>query len=163
MNWIVTKTQQILTALSEVFTTTLFEVGGKPCSLSSLVELIFLALIALIVSRTLTEGIKRQVLVRFKFDRGTREAIASVINYVLVSIGFLIVLQSAGIDLSSLTVIAGALGIGFGFGLQNLASNFISGITLLFEKPIKVGDFIEVDKLLGTVESISIRSTLVRT
>lgn len=163
MNWIVTKTQQILTALSEVFTTALFEVGGKPFSLSSLVELIFLALIALIISRALTEGIKRQLLVRFKFDRGTREAIASVINYVLVSIGFLIVLQSTGIDLSSLTVIAGALGIGFGFGLQNLASNFISGITLLFEKPIKVGDFIEVDKLLGTVESISIRSTLVRT
>jgi hypothetical protein len=86
MNWIVTKTQQILTALSEVFTTTLFEVGGKPFSLSSLVELIFLALIALIISRTLTEGIKRQLLVRFKFDRGTREAIASVINYVLLTL-----------------------------------------------------------------------------
>ncbi len=163
MNWIVTKTQRIFTALSEVFTAELFEVSGKPFSLSSLVELIFFALIALIISRTISVWIKRQLLVRFKFDRGTREAIASVINYLIASIGFLIVLQSAGIDLSSLTVIAGALGIGFGFGLQNLASNFISGLTLLFEKPIKVGDFIEIDDLLGTVENISIRSTIVRT
>jgi small-conductance mechanosensitive channel len=163
MNWIFTQTQQIFSALSEVFTTELFELGRKPFSLSSLAQLIFFVLIALLISRTLSEWIKRGLLVRFKFDRGTREAITSVINYILASIGFLIVLQSAGIDLSSLTVIAGALGIGFGFGLQNLASNFISGLTLLFEKPIKVGDFVEVDDLLGTVESISIRSTVVRT
>ncbi|HEY9668360.1 MAG TPA: mechanosensitive ion channel domain-containing protein, partial [Coleofasciculaceae cyanobacterium] len=163
MNWIFTRTQRLFTTLSGVFTAELFEFGGKPFTLSSLVELLFFVLIALLVSRSLSEWIKRQLLVRFKFDRGTREAIASVINYLLVSIGLLIVLQTAGIDLSSLTVIAGALGIGFGFGLQNVASNFISGLTLLFEKPIKVGDFIKVDDLLGTVESISIRSTIVRT
>lgn len=163
MNWIVTKTQGILTSLSEVFTAKLFEFGGKSFSLSSIVELIFFILIALLISRTISEWIKRSLLVRFNVARGTRVAIATVINYVLASIGFLIVLQTAGIDLSSLTVIAGALGIGFGFGLQNLASNFISGLALLFEQPIKVGDFIEVDKLSGTVESISIRSTIVRT
>src|ERR671933_4687 len=163
MDWIVTKTQGILTALSQVFTAKLFEFGGKPFSLSSIVELIFFVLVALLVSRTISEWIKLRLLVRFRFERGTREAIASVLNYVLASVGFLIVLQSAGINLSSLAVIAGALGIGFGFGLQNLASNFISGLTLLVEQQIKVGDFIEVDKLSGTVEKISIRSTIVRT
>jgi small-conductance mechanosensitive channel/CRP-like cAMP-binding protein len=163
MDWIVIQIQRILTNLSEVFTATLFDFGGKPFSLSSLAELIFYVLIALLLSRTISEWLKRSLLARFKLERGTREAIASVFNYILASIGFLIVLQTAGIDLSSLTVIAGALGIGFGFGLQNLASNFISGLTLLVEHPIKVGDFIEVDDLLGTVESISIRSTIVRT
>lgn len=163
MGWIVTRTQQFFTALSEVFTVTLFDFGGKPFSLSSIVELIFFALIALLISRSISEWIKQKLLIRFKFERGTHEAIAAVINYLLASIGFLIVLQTAGINLSSLTVLAGALGIGFGFGLQNLASNFISGLTLLFEQPIKVGDFIEVDDLLGTVESISIRSTIIRT
>jgi small-conductance mechanosensitive channel/CRP-like cAMP-binding protein len=163
MDWIVIKAQRIITSLSEVFTAKLFDFGGKPFTLSSIVELIFFALIAFLVSRTISEWIKLRLLVRFKFERGSREAIASVISYVLASIGFLIVLQSAGINLSSLAVIAGALGIGFGFGLQNLASNFISGLTLLFEQPIKVGDFIEIDDLLGTVENISIRSTIVRT
>ncbi|HEY9673708.1 MAG TPA: mechanosensitive ion channel domain-containing protein [Waterburya sp.] len=163
MNWMVTKTQQILSNLSGVFTAELFEFGGKPFTLSSIVELIFFVLIALLVSRTISEWMKRSLLVRFRIELGTREAIAAVTNYLLVTIGFLIVLQTAGINLSSLTVIAGALGIGFGFGLQNLASNFISGLTLLVEQPIKVGDFIEVDNLLGTVENISIRSTIVRT
>ncbi|HEY9709782.1 MAG TPA: cyclic nucleotide-binding domain-containing protein, partial [Oculatellaceae cyanobacterium] len=96
-------------------------------------------------------------------SRGSREAVAAVIHYLLAALGFAIVLQTAGINLSSLTVFAGVVGIGVGFGLQNLASNFISGLTLLVEQPIKVGDFIEVDKLLGTVEKISIRSTIVRT
>jgi hypothetical protein len=96
-------------------------------------------------------------------SRGSREAVGAVIHYLLAALGFLIVLQTAGINLSSITVLAGVLGIGVGFGLQNLASNFISGVTLLVEQPIKVGDFIEVEKLLGTVEKISIRSTIVRT
>ncbi|MGK7872692.1 MAG: mechanosensitive ion channel domain-containing protein [Xenococcaceae cyanobacterium] len=163
MNWIVRQTQRIFNALSEVFTAELFKLGGQPLSLLLLVEIIFFTLIALLIIRIITEWIKRWLLVRFGFERGNREAIASVIRYVLAILGFLIVLQNVGIDLSSLTVVAGAIGIGFGFALKNLASNFISGITLLFEQPIKVGDFIEVGDLLGTVEKISIRSTIVRT
>ncbi|HBE18051.1 MAG TPA: hypothetical protein DEG17_12165 [Cyanobacteria bacterium UBA11149] len=163
MDWIVKQIQSIFDTFSQLLTTKLFEFGGKPFSLSTLVQLIFLILIALLIARTVSEWMKRKLLVRFKFDRGSREAIGSVTNYVLAIIGFFIILQSAGINLSSLTVVAGALGIGLGFGFQNLASNFISGVTLLFDQPIKVGDFIEVDSLLGTVEKISIRSTIVRT
>ena len=163
MNWIVRQKQRIFDALSEVFTAELFELGGQPFSLLLLVEIIFYALIVLIVVRIIKEWIKRWFLVRFRFDRGSREAIASVIGYVLGILGFFIVLQNVGIDLSSLTVFAGAIGIGVGFALKNLASNFISGLTLLFEQPIKVGDLIEVGELLGTVEKISIRSTIVRT
>ncbi|CBN56566.1 MULTISPECIES: cyclic nucleotide-binding domain-containing protein [Kamptonema] len=149
--------------LEKIFTTPLFYLGDKHLSLSSIVELLFLVLGVLIVSRVLSEWIKRGLLVRMKLDRGSREAIAALSSYILAGCGLIIVLQSEGINLKSLTVIAGVVGIGFGFGLQNLASNFISGITLLFEHQIRVGDFVEIDNLLGTVENISIRSTIIRT
>ena len=163
MNWIVKQTQSIFKSLSEIFTADLFRLGGQAVTLSLLIEIIVFTLIAWMIVRIIREWIKRWFLVRFGFDRGSREAIASVIGYILAIFGFLIVLQKVGIDLSSLTVIAGAIGIGVGFAFKNLASNFISGITLLFEQPIKVGDLIEVDDLLGTVEKISIRSTVIRT
>jgi len=163
MNWIVIQAQEILKDLSNLFTAQLFVIGDKHFSLGLIATLILLALGAFIVSRFISEWINRGVLARLGMSRGSREALAAVIHYVLAALGFIIVLQTAGINLSSLTVFAGVLGIGVGFGLQNLASNFISGLTLLVEQPIKVGDFIEVDDLLGTVEKISIRSTIVRT
>lgn len=149
--------------LEKIFTTPLFYLGDKHLSLSSIVELLFLVLGVFIVARVLSEWIKRGLLVRMKLDRGSREAIAALSSYILAGCGLIIVLQSQGINLKSLTVIAGVVGIGFGFGLQNLASNFISGITLLFEHQIRVGDFVEIDHLAGTVENISIRSTIIRT
>jgi small-conductance mechanosensitive channel len=163
MDWIVQQAQHILRALSHVFTAQLFVIGNKHLSLSLIVTLILLGVAAFIISRFVSEWIKRGLLVRMGMSRGSREAVGAVIHYLLAALGFVIVLQSAGINLSSLTVFAGVVGIGLGFGLQNLASNFISGVTLLVEQPIKVGDFIEVDKLSGTVEKISIRSTIVRT
>lgn len=163
MEWIVNQTRGIFANLASLFTSPFVEIGSHPYSLKSLVTLLFLALLVFILSRTISEWIKRALLVRLKLDRGSREAVASVIGYLLTGLGLAVVLETAGINLNSLTVLAGVLGIGLGFGLQNLASNFISGLTLLIEQPIKVGDLIEVDKLLGTVESISIRSTIVRT
>lgn len=155
-NWVVSN-------LIEVFTTPLFTIGSNKFSLSSILLFTVIALLVFIGSRYLSQWIKQRILRRLGLDRGTQEAVATVIGYVLTALGFVVVLQTAGIDLSSLAVVAGVLGIGLGFGLQNLASNFISGLALLFEQPIKVGDFIEVDGLLGTVEKISIRSTVVRT
>ena len=163
MDWIVKQTQNIFKAISEIFTADLFLLGGQPVTLLLLIKIIVYTLIAWLIVHIIKEWIKRWFLVRFGFDRGSREAIASVIGYILAIFGFLIVLQNVGIDLSSLTVFAGAIGIGVGFAFKNLASNFISGVTLLFEQPIKVGDLVEFGNLLGTVEKISIRSTLVRT
>ena len=163
MDWIVKQTQNIFKAISEIFTADLFLLGGQAVTIFLLIKIIVYTLIAWLIVRIIKEWIKRWFLVRFGFERGSREAIASVIGYILAIFGFLIVLQNVGIDLSSLTVFAGAIGIGVGFALKGLASNFISGLTLLFEQPIKVGDFVEVGELLGTVEKISIRSTVVRT
>ncbi|MFB2922519.1 cyclic nucleotide-binding domain-containing protein [Aerosakkonema funiforme] len=163
MNWMIQYGRKILKSLSQLFTAELLRAGDKPLSIGSIVMLILLALAVFFISRAIGEWMKRGLLVRLKLDRGSREAISTVISYFLSALGGLIVLQTAGINLSSLAVLAGVLGIGFGFGLQNLASNFISGLTLLVEQPIKVGDFVEVEGLLGTVENISIRSTIVRT
>jgi potassium-dependent mechanosensitive channel len=163
MNWLFNGIQSTFTELMRLFATPVFEVGNNRYSLSLILTLVVISVAVFWVSRSLSNLINRRLLVRLGLDRGSREVVATFIRYLLTAIGFVIVLQTAGVNLSSLTLFAGVLGIGLGFGLQNLASNFISGITLLIEQPIRVGDFIEIDKLLGTVENISIRSTTVRT
>jgi small-conductance mechanosensitive channel len=163
MNWLLNGIQTTLAELLRLFVTPLFEVGNNRYSLSLIVTLMVVSVAVFWVSRAVSNLINRRLLIRLGFDRGSRAVVTTVVRYLLTAIGFVIVLQTAGVNLSSLTLFAGVLGIGLGFGLQNLASNFVSGLTLLIEQPIRVGDFIEIDKLLGTVESISIRSTTVRT
>lgn len=77
---------------------------------------------------------------RPSLDYGTAQSITSILRYALIGIGFVIILQAAGIDLSTVTVIAGALGLGVGLGLQNIVSNLVSGLVVMFERPVKVGD-----------------------
>jgi len=96
-------------------------------------------------------------------DTGVSVTIGNVTRFFLVVLGAIIIMQSAGINLSTLTVLFGALGVGIGFGLQTVTDNFISGIIILFEKPIKVGDRIELDDVSGNVTNISIRATTVQT
>lgn len=163
MNWLLNEIQTTFAELVRLFGTPMFEIGNNRYSLSLILTLVVISAGVFWVSRAVSNLINRRLLVRLGFDRGSRAVVTTFIRYLLTAIGFVIVLQTAGVNLSSLTLFAGVLGIGLGFGLQNLASNFISGITLLIEQPIRVGDFIEIDKLLGTVENISIRSTTVRT
>ena len=163
MNSITVRADRFFEHFWGAMTTPIFYIGDTHLSISAIVKLIVLAIFAFIIAKIISEGIKRSLLVRMGLDRGSREAISTITSYILATLGCIIVLQGAGINLTSLTVLAGVVGIGFGFGLQNLASNFISGLTLLFEHQIRVGDFIEIDNLLGTVETISIRSTIIKT
>jgi small-conductance mechanosensitive channel len=103
------------------------------------------------------------VLAKSRIDVGVRIAVGTIIRYIVLVIGFIIVFQTVGIDLSTLTILAGALGIGIGFGLQNITNNFVSGIVILFERPIKVGDRIEVGEISGDVMKIAIRATTILT
>ena len=163
LDWTSAQAKHLFQALLNVFNISLFTFGGKNFSVGSIIELLVQVGAVLLVAGTIKQLLKRQILPRFGLEVGTRESLSAITSYIVTIIGFVIVLSTAGINLSSLAVFAGALGIGFGIGLQNLASNFISGLTLLFEQPIKVGDYIEVDKLAGTVEQIAIRSTTIRT
>lgn len=94
---------------------------------------------------------------------GARSAIKRLVHYALFTLGFFIAVSMAGIGLEKFAIIAGALGVGIGFGLQNIVNNFISGLILLFERPIKIGDTISLDDQWGTVTKIGLRSTVVET
>ena len=96
-------------------------------------------------------------------DRGARETVTNLSVYTIFAIGVLVSLTIAGLDFSQLAIIAGALSLGIGFGLQNIVNNFVSGLILLFERPIRPGDWIEVGGTAGYVTKINIRYTLVQT
>jgi potassium-dependent mechanosensitive channel len=153
----------LLTKLYEIFTAQILDVGGTKFSIATIVSLLGLIILAFFVSKLISEIIRRSLLTRLRINRGLQEAITVFIKYVLITLSSVIILQTAGINLSSLAVIAGVVGLGLGFGLQNLASNFISGIVLLLEQTLKIGDYIEIGELKGTIEKISIRSTILRT
>jgi potassium efflux system protein len=105
----------------------------------------------------------QNVLSRLPLQRGVPYAISKVSYYVLLTLILFAALIEAGVDLSKFTVITGALGVGLGFGLQNVVSNFVSGLILLFERPIRVGDTVDVNGLVGTVKRIGARSSTVQT
>ncbi|MEM9535370.1 MAG: mechanosensitive ion channel domain-containing protein [Cyanobacteria bacterium P01_E01_bin.45] len=129
----------------------------------SIAAFIVLASFIFTAARRLSDGIKQQLLSRLIEDVGSRESISIVLKYLVTALGILIALPLIGIDLGSLAIATGAVGLGIGIGLQNLSRNFISGIVMLFERPIQVGDFVDVDGLQGTIEHINLRATIVRT
>jgi small-conductance mechanosensitive channel len=99
------------------------------------------------------------VLARRGVDVGLREALGAILRYGLLTLGCLVILQGAGIDLTSLNVLVGAIGVGLGFGLQAVTSNFFSGLIILFERPIKIGQRIEIAGVVGQVREIAARAT----
>lgn len=137
--------------------------GEISISVQLIVTVVFAFVVVVFIGTILSNLLKDKVLVKLKFDEGSREAIATMFRYFTITIGCLLIPQAAGIDMSSFTFLAGGLGIGLGFGFQGLAQNFVSGLILLLERPIKVGDYIEIDKLEGTIRKISIRSTVIVT
>lgn len=100
---------------------------------------------------------------RRPFERGVRDSISTLLHYSILVIGVLAALALFGLDLSSFAILAGALGVGIGFGLQNVVNNFVSGLVLLFERPLRVGDIAVVDGESGTIRKIGLRSTVLET
>jgi potassium efflux system protein len=137
--------------------------GGTKITLLGLIEIVLVIIAFLIISRVLRKILKRRILPRFKLAEGAQFVILRLIHYVLVVIGLLLAINLVGIQMTSLAVIFGLLGVGIAFGLQNITSNFVSGLILLFERPVSVGDYIEVGGAMGRVQSINMRSTTVIT
>lgn len=118
---------------------------------------------AVLLSRFLRFVLEEDVYSRAHMPQGASYAFSTLLHYALVTTGFLIGVAAVGMDMSRFAIVAGALGVGMGFGLQNIVNNFVSGLILLFERPIKVGDAVEVAALSGEVRRIGIRSSTIRT
>ncbi|UII58267.1 mechanosensitive ion channel (plasmid) [Cytobacillus spongiae] len=130
----------------------------------------FLLIIAILIisianrsSKMITKYLLPAIYQRYDLDRGVQFTFDKMFHYSIMVLAIFISLTTVGIDLSALTVFAGIIGVGIGFGLQNIASNFISGIILLFERPIKVGDRVIVNEVIGDVEKINMRATIIKT
>lgn len=141
----------------------LFNLGESAITVWLVVYLVVGILLLFYLSSKLKKLLVNRILVRYSPEIGVRQAIAAIVRYIITFLGLLILLQTAGIDLSTLTVLAGALGIGIGLGLQSITNNFVSGIIILFERPIKVGDRVEVGPTHGRVIRISGRATTILT
>ncbi|MBL8232781.1 MAG: mechanosensitive ion channel [Bryobacterales bacterium] len=137
--------------------------GGGGLSLGVLLKLTGLLALLVVVTNWLQSWLVKRLLIRTKLDPSARQAVGSVFHYLALLIGLLLILQTVGIDLTALSVVAGGLGIGLGFGLQNVANNLVSGLVVLLERPVKIGDRIEVAGTEGQVVEIRARSTTVLT
>jgi small-conductance mechanosensitive channel len=115
------------------------------------------------LSRTVGFFLQDDVLPRFSLHRGLPNAIVTIVHYSLLLVGFLVAMASVGLNLTRFTVLAGAFGLAIGFGLQNILNNFVSGLILLFERPINVGDIVEVNGITGQVRDLGIRATTIHT
>ncbi len=121
--------------------------------------------ISLLLARFVDFVLQEDVFTRVRLARGVPYAVSSMVRYTLLFLGFLFALAAAGIQLSQMTVIVGGLGVGIGFGLQNIVNNFVSGMVLLFERPLQVGDTVQlkVQDLWGTIRRIGIRASVIQT
>jgi small-conductance mechanosensitive channel len=154
---------EILGKLNDILHVTIFEVKGTDFTILTLFYIIIATVLLIFASKRLSNLLVSRILSRYIKDPGIEASIGTIFRYSLIVIGFITIFQTVGFDLSTLSLLAGALGVGIGFGLQNITNNFISGIIILFERPIKVGDRIEVGNINGDVQSISMRSTTVVT
>jgi len=148
--------QYALTSIEQVLTSGIAGTQFTPLKLLTVITLLS-ALVWL--TRRATRWLTDSLLASRGFDIGMREALGTVLRYVVITLGALVILQSAGINLTSLNVLVGAIGVGLGFGLQNITSNFFSGLIVLFERPIKIGDRVEINGVVGEVREIAARAT----
>ncbi len=155
--------QQLFIQIKSFLDIPVFSAGKSSITLWTLVVLVILILLLFSITRWLKVWIITGLLAKSSVELGVRLAIGAIVRYIIIAVGLIVILQTTGIDLSTVTILAGALGVGVGFGLQNITNNFVSGFILLIERPIKVGDRIEVGPVTGDVVNISLRATTVVT
>ena len=137
--------------------------GSIQITARDVLEFVLTVWLAYLVSTFIRFVLREDVYPHTRLTRGISYAISSLLNYMIIALGFLLALGALGLDLTKVTVLAGAFGVGIGFGLQSIVNNFVSGLILLFERPVHVGDIIEVGDISGEVSRIGIRASTLRT
>lgn len=139
-----------------------WEFGEMSITPGNVISFIGVLVVTFIITRFIATIVQGGVMRPLKLSRGVPSAISLVIRYFIIVFGVILSMGALGVDLSGFSLMAGALGVGIGFGLQNIISNFVSGIILTFERPVLPGDTVEVGTVMGIVEKIGVRSSIVR-
>ncbi|MBB4841728.1 small-conductance mechanosensitive channel [Paucibacter oligotrophus] len=152
----------ILPLILDEFDAITWKMGGKEVSLGALIQGAFNAVIVLVLALWISSAIESRLLRGGTMDLSLRKIAANATRSLFLFAGLLIALSAAGIDLTALSVLGGALGVGIGFGLQKLASNYVSGFVILAERSLRIGDMVKVDNFEGRISDINTRYTVIR-
>lgn len=151
----------LITRIFDALDSTTLSVGRSQLSLLDIAQVALYGLAIFALTHYLNRALRGIILRRFIFEQGIRYIVANLLSYGLGAFLFIAMLQASGVNLSSLTVVGGTLGLGIGLGLQNVTRNFVSGVTLLIEQKIKIGDFIRFESIQGYVREVSTRAVVV--
>lgn len=147
----------------DAFMAQAWQIGDVTFSVGALVDFLIVLAVTSFLTRFVRIVLDLEVFGRYDFPRGVPTAIQMLVRYLIIGAGLLLALSVLGIRMSDLSLLAGALGVGIGFGLRNIMANFISGILMIFERPVQLGDVVEVDKIFGDVQRIGVRATTIKT
>jgi small-conductance mechanosensitive channel len=137
--------------------------GGLTFSVESIFDFFIILTATWLIARMVRIFLDLEVFIRFNFPRGVPTAIAKMSNHTIYAIGIIAALSTLGVTMQEFALIGGALGVGIGFGIRNIVANFISGIIMLFERPVQIGDTIEINNTMGKVQTIGTRATAIKT
>jgi len=142
-----------------------FHIAGSAAgiTLGSVLGVFLILIVGYLAANVVRFGLREEVLKRFQLSRGLPELISSSLYYVILLLVFLSAVNVGGVELNKFTVLTGAIGVGFGFGLQNIINNFVSGLILQFERPVHIDDILEIDGNIGKVTRIGVRSSTIQT
>ncbi|MDF1810520.1 MAG: mechanosensitive ion channel, partial [Phycisphaerales bacterium] len=149
----------IMDVVSTVWRTELFQLNEHPISVSQIVIALLVLILGLALARWVSVRVGKRILPRMKVNQSASNAIQSIIYYMMLMIAILLSLQIAGVPLTALAFFGGAIALGFGFGSQNVINNFISGLILLIERPIRIGDLVTINGEQGVIAAIGARAT----
>ena len=133
-------------------------IGSVDLSIGDVLIFIITLWIAVMISRFLQFVLREELYPRWSVGTGASYAISTTLHYAVIVIGFLIAVGALGVDFTKFAIVAGAIGVGIGFGLQTIINNFVSGLILLFERPVKVGDTIQINEHTGSLKEIGLRA-----
>lgn len=152
--------ETLVDTISKVWATQITSVDGSPITLGKIFLGIFILVFGILISKKLTRSITSRLTSRLFLKPSVKNIIESISYYILIVFFFFFALKIANIPLTVFNLVGGAIAIGIGFGSQNVINNFISGLIIMLEGPVKIGDFVEVEGTYGRVEEIGMRSTI---